>query len=53
MRIKNKKTYWLKKKTTIEDEEGNMYADYSEPIEIKAIYIQLVESYKLKFMVRD
>lgn len=36
MRIKNKKTYWLKKKTTIEDEEGNMYADYSEPIEIKA-----------------
>ena len=36
MRIKNKKTYWLKKKTTIEDDEGNMYADYSEPIEIKA-----------------
>ena len=36
MRIKNKKTYWLKKKTTLEDDEGNMYADYSEPIEIKA-----------------
>ena len=35
MRIKNKKTYWLKKKTTIEDEEGNMYADYTEPNEIK------------------
>lgn len=37
MRIKNKKTYWLKKKTTIEDNEGNVYRDYSnEPIEIKA-----------------
>ena len=36
MRIKNKKTYWLKKKTTTEDDEGNVYADYSEPIEIKA-----------------
>lgn len=37
MRIKNKKTYWLKKKTTIEDNEGNVYRDYyNEPIEIKA-----------------
>ena len=36
MRIKNKKTYWLKKKITNEDNEGNVYADYSEPIEIKA-----------------
>jgi len=36
MRIKNKKDYWLKKKITIEDNEGNVYADYSEPIEIKA-----------------
>lgn len=36
MRIKNKKAYWLKKKITTEDNEGNIYADYSEPIEIKA-----------------
>ena len=36
MRIKNKKTYWLKKKITTEDNEGNIYADYSDPIEIKA-----------------
>ena len=36
MRIKNKKTYWLKKKITTEDNEGNVYADYSEAIEIKA-----------------
>lgn len=36
MRIKNKKTYWLKKKITIEDDEGNVYTDYSKPIEIKA-----------------
>lgn len=36
MRIKNKKNYWLKKKITTEDNEGNVYADYSEPIEIKA-----------------
>lgn len=36
MRIKNKKVYWLKKKITTEDNEGNVYADYSESIEIKA-----------------
>lgn len=37
MRIKNKKTYYLKKKTSIEDDEGNVYVDYSnEPIEIEA-----------------
>lgn len=37
MRIKNKKTYYCKKKTTIEDNEGGKYEDYSnEPIEIKA-----------------
>ncbi|WP_305153806.1 hypothetical protein [uncultured Clostridium sp.] len=36
MRIKNKKSYWLKKKITTEDNEGNIYVDYSEPIEIKA-----------------
>lgn len=36
MRIKNKKTYWLKKKITSKDNEGNVYADYYEPIEIKA-----------------
>ena len=28
MRIKNKKTYYLKKKTSIEDDEGNVYVDY-------------------------
>ena len=37
MRIKNKKAYWLKKKITTEDDDaGNIYPDYSEPIEIKA-----------------
>ena len=37
MRIKNKKAYWLKKKiTTEDDDEGNVYAEYSEAIEIKA-----------------
>lgn len=36
MRIRNKKAYWYKKKTINEDNEGNIYADYSEPIEIKA-----------------
>lgn len=37
MRIKNKKTYWLKKKTIIDDDEGNVYEDYSNgSIEIKA-----------------
>lgn len=37
MRIKNKKAYWLKKKINTEDDEGNVYEDYSnELIEIKA-----------------
>lgn len=36
MRVKNKKTYYLKKKTIIEDNEGGKYPGYSEPIEIKA-----------------
>lgn len=37
MRIKNKKVYWLKKKINTEDDEGNVYENYSnEPIEIKA-----------------
>ena len=37
MRIKNKKACWLKKKINTEDDEGNVYEDYSnEPIEIKA-----------------
>lgn len=36
MRIKNKKTYYLKKKTVIEDNEGGKYPGYSEPIEIQA-----------------
>lgn len=36
MRIKNKKTYYLKKKTIIEDNEGGKYQEYSEPIEIQA-----------------
>lgn len=30
MRIKNKKTYYLKKKTIIEDNEGGRYPGYSE-----------------------
>ena len=36
MRIKNKKTYYLKKKTIIEDNEGGKYQEYSESIEIQA-----------------
>lgn len=36
MRIKSKQAYWVKKKITTEDNEGNVYADYSEAIEIKA-----------------
>lgn len=36
MRVKNKKTYYLKRKTIIEDDEGGKYSGYSEPIEIKA-----------------
>ena len=36
MRIKNKKTYYLKKKTVIEDNEGGKYPGYSETIEIQA-----------------
>lgn len=36
MRIKNKKTYYLKKKTLIEDDEGGKYPGYSEGIEINA-----------------
>lgn len=37
MRIKNKKTYYLKRKVMVEDEEeGGKYPGYSEPIEIKA-----------------
>lgn len=36
MRVKNKKTYYLKKKTIIEDNEGGKYPGYSKPTEIKA-----------------
>lgn len=36
MRIKNKKTYYLKKKIVIEDDEGGKYPGYSESIEIQA-----------------
>ena len=36
MRIKNKKTYYLKRKTVIEDNEGGKYPGYSESIEIQA-----------------
>ncbi len=36
MRIKNKKTYYLKRKTVIEDNEGGKYPGYSEPIKIQA-----------------
>lgn len=36
MRIKKKKTYYLKKKIVIEDNEGGKYPGYSEPIEIQA-----------------
>lgn len=37
MRIKNKKTYYLKRKTVIEDDEGGKYPGYLEPpIKIEA-----------------
>lgn len=36
MRIKNKKTYYLKSKAVITDDEGGKYPGYSEPTEIKA-----------------
>lgn len=36
MRIKNKKTYYLKEKTIITDDEGGKYDGYSEPKEFKA-----------------
>ena len=37
MRIKNKKTYYLKKKAIIRDNEGGKYERYSnDPIEIKS-----------------
>lgn len=37
MRIKNKKTYYLKKKIVIEDNEGGKYSSYSdESIDIQA-----------------
>ena len=36
MRIKNKKTYYLKRKTIVKDDEGGKYPGYSEPIEIQA-----------------
>lgn len=36
MRVKNKKVYYLKKKTIVVDNEGGKYSGYSEPIEIKA-----------------
>lgn len=36
MRIKNKKTYYIKRKTAIKDNEGGKYPGYSEPIEIQA-----------------
>lgn len=37
MRVKNKKLYYLKKRTVIVDEEGGQYTSFSEtPIEINA-----------------
>ncbi|MEW9991810.1 hypothetical protein [Clostridium butyricum] len=36
MRVKNKKTYYLKKKTIVTDDEGGKYPGYSDSIEIKA-----------------
>lgn len=37
MRVRNLKTYYLKKKTVIEDGEGGKYPSYSDtPIELKA-----------------
>lgn len=36
MKVKNKKTYQLKKRTIITDSEGGKYPDFAEPIEINA-----------------
>lgn len=36
MRIKNKKTYYLKRKTVIEDNEGGKYPGYLKAIDIEA-----------------
>lgn len=36
MRVKNKRTYQLKKKTIIEDDEGGKYPSYLEPTDIQA-----------------
>lgn len=36
MRIKNKKTYLLKKKVVEKDNEGGVYSSYSDGIEIQA-----------------
>lgn len=36
MKIKNKKTYYLKRKALVEDNEGGKYPGYSAPIEIMA-----------------
>lgn len=36
MKVKNKKTYQLLKKTIITDSEGGKYSDYSDPININA-----------------
>ena len=36
MRIKNKKTYYLKRKIVIEDNEGGKYPGYDEAVEIQA-----------------
>ncbi len=36
MRVKNKKAYYIKRKTLIEDNEGGKYQGHLEPIEIRA-----------------
>lgn len=36
MRVKNKKTYKLKKRTIVTDSEGGKYPSYSDPISINA-----------------
>lgn len=36
MRVKNKKTYKLCRKTIVTDSEGGKYSSYSTPVEIKA-----------------
>lgn len=36
MRVKNKKIYYLKKKTIVTDDEGGKYDGWSEPVEVKA-----------------